>query len=218
MRDFRLVLSPSRIVTWMSAMAILASCSSRVVQYDHLVGPLPYQGTHTVGIATLDKRTAVIDGSRKPDFVGYLRSAVGVAWPIGTKSKMSLSDDFSSSIAATLARKGYKTKELKTEPSQSTDEVTTRLVNSGGDRLLLVVMKQWATDGYGDQALDCDLEIYVLDTQGNKLATNSYLVSQKRFGGNWATGAGRYKEYTPIAVRNELGLMLSLEDIRAALE
>lgn len=45
-----------------------------------------------------DHREAVIDGSRKPDFVGYMRSNVGIAYPIGTESKNSLMLDLNNNI------------------------------------------------------------------------------------------------------------------------
>jgi hypothetical protein len=199
-------------------VGMLSSCAvSQSIQYDNLTGSLDFKGNKSVSIATLDMRTQVVDSTRNPDFVGYMRSGVGIAYPAGTKSKNSLAEDFSSSISKTLASKGFKTKVLPTSLLESSEKIVAKLIDTESDRLLFVTLKNWVTDGYGVISIQFDVNISVYDTKGNVLADKNFSEWNKAIGGNAFMGPGNYKIYIPEYVKLQIATMLNQSDIQQAL-
>jgi hypothetical protein len=112
---------------------LLTSCAvGRKAQYDNIVANIEVQGTKSVALAALDHRTHVLQDGKPQDFVGYLRSGVGIPYPIGTKSKKPLSSDVASSLNETLAKKGYKCSVIATAPTDNVKDVIAKL-KAGGE-------------------------------------------------------------------------------------
>jgi len=176
---------------------LLTSCAvGRKVKYDGLKLDLFDIKTKNIDLALLDHREAVIDGSRKPDFTGYMRSSVGIAYPIGTGSKNSLMLDLSNNIVNSLARFDIKVTSLPTKWEQDEKTVKSELISLKGDKKILLVFDQLNTDGYAIQFLQYKINLYIYDKDGTLLKYKS-IDGKEKLGGNVAFGAGAYKTYMP---------------------
>ncbi|WP_068842151.1 hypothetical protein [Flavobacterium chilense] len=180
---------------------LLTSCAvGRKVKYNDLKLDLFDIKTKNIDLALLDHREAVIDGSRKPDFVGYMRSNVGIAYPIGTESKNSLILDLTNNIVNSLDRYDIKVNSLSTKWQEDEKTIKSQLLSLQGDKKVLLVFDQLNTDGYMIQFLYYKINLYIYDKDGTLLKYKS-IDGKEKLGGNVAFGAGSYKTYMPEAMK-----------------
>jgi len=187
-------------------LLILSGCAGSLkIQYDGINANLP-AFSENITIAIWDQREQVLDGSRKPDFVGYMRSGAGIAYPIGTASGKPIVDDISSSIASSLEKQGCTTSIITTSPTEDEHAILDNFAKNGSGKLFLMKCSEYHTDGYGIQNLNYDLLVKIFASDGQLLKEKSF-QGDRNLGGSVAWGAGKYKEYMPE------GLKALLEEI-----
>ncbi len=184
-----------------ASILLLTSCgSARKINYSGVNADLPKSNTN-ISLAVWDQRVQVTDGSRKPDFVGYLRSGAGIAYPMRTRSGKPFVNDMSATIASALKESGSKVVVVETKFNDSRSMIVNRLKEHNAPQLLLLKCNEYHTDGYGAQALIYDIDVIVLDINGNILKERKF-SGRKLLGGNGFWGAGKYKTYMPAGLKN----------------
>lgn len=197
---------------------LLTSCTvGRKVQYDKIVANVEVQGTRSVAIAALDHREHVIINGKAPDFVGYLRSAVGIAYPIGTKSKKSLADDVASSISETLSKKGFKCSVFTTAQTDDEKVVVEKLIASSSEISILFLMNAWWTDTYMPTLLTYDITVTIYDKNGIQLSTKKFTEKDKVIAKTMIWG-NEYEKFIPEAFKKELEIILNDPEIKKSLQ
>jgi hypothetical protein len=204
--------------TYLSILLIttlLSGCAiSRKVQYNNLDLELSLVKIERLSIAVWDQREQIIDGTRKPDFVGYMRSAVGIAYPIGTLSSKPFADDIALDISTSYKNDGIQTIMVPTSFSESENTVLDNLKNSNSNKLILVKLNKLHTDGYTGHDLFYDLQTKVFNSNGE-------LLEQVSFEGTKPLGkATKYKTYHPVGLKelleevfNDARVLSALNDI-----
>ena len=196
---------------------ILTSCAGgRKIAYNDVEADLNYEGSESIAIAVYDQREMVLDGSRKPDFVGYMRSTAGIAYPMGTKSGENLTDDMSMSIAKSFKNKGYETEVIETLPIDEKEAIKTKLQNTNADKVLMLTLNKYHTDCYGVTRLMYDVNAKVMDADGDVLADENF-SDEYNVGGNAFWGPGDFKTYIPEHFKQFLDKLLNDEKVAAAL-
>jgi hypothetical protein len=148
------------------------------IAYNKVLIGIEASDKFTFSVATHDQREEVLDGSRKEDYVGYFRSAVAIAYPIGTVSRKNFSDDFSASIVSSLIESGYRAQYVLSRASDSKETILTNMMVSSCERLLLFTITKWRTDSkpigamYGTDFI-WDIQVEVYNKEGELLASNS---------------------------------------------
>ncbi|MBN1597443.1 MAG: hypothetical protein JW894_04070 [Bacteroidales bacterium] len=132
----------------------------------------------TYAIAVMDQREVVLDHSQGIDFVGYLRSATWIAYPIGTASKNPFSQDVTYTIAGAIERSGANITRIQTDIDQTQEEVLKKLQESDADVLLLVTVNKWRSDTKSVGAkmtteMTWDLTLNIYDKNGNSSTENN---------------------------------------------
>ena len=179
------------------SLMLLSSCAvNQKVKYDGLELNLSEIKTKNIDLALLDHREAVIDGSRKPDFVGYMISGAGINWPMGTLSKNNLMDDLSYDIVNSLNRYDVKVANVITKWQDDEQIVKSKLFNLNGDIKIFFVFDQLHTNGYGIQFLYYKINMFIYNKSGELLKHKS-IEGKEKLGGNIAFGPGSYKTYMP---------------------
>ena len=64
-------------------ITLMGCVVGKKVPYEKMKVEINYSGTKSIALAVYDQREMIVDGNRKPDFVGYQISGIGVAWPNG---------------------------------------------------------------------------------------------------------------------------------------
>ncbi len=157
--------------TLLLALLIFSSFSSfakRELSYIDLTPTIKSSSSLNVCIATLDQREVVLLERQAPEFVGYIRSAVAIAYPIKTKSKLEFSEVMSTTVADALKQNGSTASVLKTNFKSKKEDVLTELKTQEADIFILITMNKWRTDTKAmsgskvatDLIYDLELEIY----------------------------------------------------------
>lgn len=179
---------------------LLTSCAvNQKIDYSNLKMDLFDVKSKSVNIALLDHREAVIDGSRKADFTGYMRSNVGIAYPISTKTGTNFVDEISNNITKSLNRFNIKAVNIPTKYSENENSIREQLLRTESNKKILFVFNELHTDGYAIQVLHYDFEVSVFD-KDNQLISYKKFHDKRKLGGTVAFGAGPYKKYMPEAI------------------
>ena len=158
---------------------LFTSCAvNRKISYNTIKTDIDANASLTYSIATHDQREVVLDGSRDEKFVGYMRAAVAIAYPIGTESGQNFSDDFSVVIKNSLNESSNRAQIIQTRYSDSKQKILNSLIDSQSDRLLLFTITKWRSDSkpngmlYGTEVI-WSLSIEIFNNKGELLASNS---------------------------------------------
>jgi hypothetical protein len=179
------------------SLILLSSCAvNQKVKYDGLELNLSEIKTKNIDLALLDHREAVIDGSRKPDFVGYMVSGAGIHWPIGTLSKNNLMDDLSYNIVNSLNKYDVKVTNVITKWQDDEQTIKSKLLDLNGDIKIFLVFDELHTNGYGIQFLYYKINMFIYNKSGERLKYK-LIEGKEKLGGNVAFGPGSYKTYMP---------------------
>ena len=191
---------------------LISGCAiSRKVSYNDLNINLPQVTVKSLSIAVWDQREQVIKGSRKPDFVGYMRSGAGIAYPMGTESGKTFADDIALDISSSYQKNGFKANIIPTSFQESENTILSNLKNSNSDKLILIKMNKLHTDGYTGFDLFYDLQSSVYKSSGE-------LLRQKSFKGTKPLGKGsQYKTNLPNGLKELLEEVFNDQEILAAL-
>jgi len=169
----------SSIHVGLFVLLLFTGCTvGRVLSYTATKTEIPSNVTFTYAVATHDQREEVTDKSQPENYVGYMRSTVGIAYPIHTESKRTFSDDFSIFIRNSLNLTSDRCHIVSTHYNESFDQVLDQLVLSKCTRLMLFTIDKWRTDskpiGFTDYGTDFlwDIRLDIFDNMGEFLATN----------------------------------------------
>lgn len=196
---------------------LITGCAiNRKVDYRTMDTNLSKINCGNLAFALLDHRTAVVDGSRNPDYVGYTLSTVGIAYPMGTKSGNEFMQDLSESLAKSLENKGVETFIVQTTWTDDVESVALKLSEANKSKAVLLEFNELETTGYAIQVLIYDVNFSVYDKNGS-LLTEKNFKGKRKIGGSVMWGMGKYKEYMPIKVAELFQEMFSDPKIMAAL-
>jgi hypothetical protein len=129
-------------------------------------------------IATLDQREVVMLGKQSSRFVGYIRSATMIAYPIQNSSDENFSEVMSTTIANALKQNGCTTSVMPTSYSNSKEDVVSELKTQEADIFVLVTMTKWRTDtktmSFTKIATDLiyDLRVEIYNKSGELIASS----------------------------------------------
>ncbi|WP_149243257.1 hypothetical protein [Dyadobacter sp. 32] len=206
-----------RIITFIVfVISLFFSACSRKVNYDHVQAKLP-AFNQKISVATWDQREQVVSGSRKPDFVGYMRSTTGIAYPMGTTSGKPLADLLSNNISSSLSANGSSASVINTNTAQTASAILSNLKTAGQSRLILINCKQLHTDGYSRRSLLYNLIVSIYASNGTVIRQKTF-NGKKPLGGNFFTGPGKFKKYMPEAFKNLIEEIFNDADIVSALK
>jgi len=206
-----------RKLSYLGLFILLTGCAiSRKVDYDAIVANVP-SFNESIGIATWDQREQVVKGARQSDFVGYTRSAAGIAYPMGTASGKPLADIMSADISNSLTKKGNKNSVIATSCTQKEKNILDQLKKSSRNRLILIKCIRFHTDGYGAQALLYDLQLNIYSQNGDIIKQKDFSGKRER-GGSVAWGPGKYKQYMPEACKKLLEEIFNDPEIIGSLQ
>jgi hypothetical protein len=116
------------------------------IEYRNIELKIEANSNITYAVAVLDKREVVTNKNQGPEFVGYIRSGTGIAYPIWTASGNTFTDDITLSIINAIQKSGAKATQISTSFSMNTSEVIDKLKATNADKLILVIIDEWRND------------------------------------------------------------------------
>jgi len=187
-------------------ISLIGCVVGKKVPYEKMKVEINYSGTKSIALAVYDQREMVVDGNRKPDFVGYQLSGIGVAWPIGTKSGKNFTDVVQEVISQSFNNKGYKVLLIPTSYKDNYDDIKTRMIQSSSDRLMIIKLKKLQIVMVVATIIDIDVDVEVFDKSGNMLAVKNFQKSLQIATDILGTN---YKKYAPEYLEKEIASWLN---------
>jgi hypothetical protein len=175
---------------------------------------LDVQGVRSVAVATEDLRPYVVSKEKPPTFVGVQRGGFGTPFSVSTESGKPLADDFSTTVARSLERKGFKTQVVSADAGADPRALVSR---SGAERLSLLTIREWRSDTYQNTGLTYDLTLRVFDSAGAELASNNVSGSDD-LGGNFFNPVAHAQSAVPLAYQKKLAELFTSEAIARSLQ
>lgn len=118
---------------------------------------LPVTGTGSVAVEVADARPYVLDGEKKPDFVGVQRGGFGNPFDVRTASGEPLASEMRDAIVSAMQQQGF----------------TVVPPDAAAPRRLALRILQWRTDVMMRMSVQYDLTLGVYDGQGTLLASSA---------------------------------------------
>lgn len=191
---------------------LFSSCAiSQKISYNELTAIIPQLETKNLSIAVWDQRKLVLNGSRKADFVGYLRSGAGIAYPMGTLSGKPFTDEIAINISSSFKRNGLIAFAINTTFNDNESTILNNLKKNSCDKLILIKCNQLHSDGYERKILLYNLQVSIYDKEGTQ-------IERKSFNGEKYLGRGmKYKTYIPIGMKELIEEIFNDPSIKNAL-
>ena len=202
----------------MTVLLLLTGCAvGNKHTYNDVNADISIAGNSTVAMATHDQRSYVQNGDKPADFVGLQRGGFGNPFDITTVSGNSLAQDFTETIARSLASKGFQTTPVIVNYSDTAERVKTILLHTGAQRLMLLTLYEWKSDTYTNTALIYDARLEVFDENGKTIAQKS-ISGRDDLGGSALNPPAYAKKAIPVAFKEKIEILLNDSDVSKALE
>lgn len=159
----------SLLLTAVAALSLGACAVGVKHEYDQLAADIRVKAPQ-IALGVHDRRSYVVDGTKKEDFTGVTRGGYNNPFDASTASGKPMADDFAKAVADSLTRNGTRVSVVRLEPKLPTDEAIKRLAEAAPKAVLLTIT-EWKTDlGYSFRHT-CQLEMLVIGRNGVVLAS-----------------------------------------------
>lgn len=185
-------------------------------QYAESIPVIKAQPSKSVALGVIDKRPAVVNKSRTPDFVGVQRGGFGNPFEVTTASGNALADDMTSSLVAALKNGDTVVSVVTLNANLDETEAMRKVASAGLERGALLMLKEWKSDTYQNTALHYDLSLLVLDASG-KLVARHDMKGKEDLGGSFMNPPEHAKNAVPLAYRRTMETLFSTPEISSAL-
>jgi len=125
-----------------------------------------------VAVVVQDKRPYVLNRSKEENFEGSARGQYTMPVDVVTKSSKPLAADMALEIIASLQKSGVNAVPVSVSPDASHAVILTEARLVAANKILYLVLNDWETDSYITTNLVYDLDLSVLDAEGNVQATS----------------------------------------------
>ncbi|MFH0864789.1 MAG: hypothetical protein V1904_01250 [Bacteroidota bacterium] len=117
-------------------------------QYHNIDMDFTVSGKSNIAIAVHDQRTEMLTTGKSPSFVGYMRSGIGIPYPIHTESGNALADDIAGDLAKAFTKRGFTVTVVQTAPSETHEQVVGKLKAANAGKSIILHLDTWHTDCY----------------------------------------------------------------------
>jgi hypothetical protein len=183
--------------------------------YHTVIAEPRLEGAGSVGVGTHDQRDDVRKGEKDPQFVGLQRGGYGNPFDVRTQGDRPLADDMTTSLVNTLSKRGFRVQAVIIAHTVPPDQARERVVRVGGDRAVLLTVKEWKSDAMARLGLSYDVTMLVLDRAGTVLAEKRIHGDKEVLGAAGLQGAN--SEAVGRAFKAKLETLLDDPAITAAL-
>jgi len=199
-------------------VTVLGGCATGTGHsYTGTTPELAVSGTRVAAVAVGDARPYVVSGNKTANFVGRLRGGSGNPVDILTESGNPLAADFGTTIAAALRAKGFKASVLPGTIPTVPEEIAAAMKKVGAERMVVVIILDWASDTFVSTELDYDVALTVYNAAGKGLGATR-LAGRDNLGGDAADPSGHAKAAVPVAYRKILERLFAVQPIVMSLQ
>jgi hypothetical protein len=201
----------------LAAPLLLAACAvGNKHAYHDVVAGVSASGTDQVAVATHDQRPYVLSGNKTPQFVGLMRGGYGNPFDVTTENARSLAEAMTQAIANSLSQKGFRSIPVAVAAPETAGTVREKLALAGGERAVLLTLREWKSDTYVNTTILYDVTLSVLDRSG-QVVGESRVKGEDNLGGDFVNPPGHAKKVVPAAFKAKLEQLLGDPAVALAL-
>lgn len=166
----------------------LSGCLAAGKKYDYYTSvsiPVDASEPAALVLAVEDQRSYVLSGNKPPSFVGLQRDGFGVPFDVSTASGKRLTEMMSEAIERGLTYAGYTV--VPVYGSKNTTDYIGAASENSASRIVVLKVVDWKSDVMMGITLTSDLQLDILDANGELLARSSSDYYGKIGQGSWAT-------------------------------
>ncbi len=178
---------------------------------------LTASGTTPILLAVHDQRTEMISTGKTPQFVGYMRSGVGIPYAITTKSGQPLAVDIANVIGAALIKKGFAVKNMPTTPSETHEQLVEKMKAANAGMPVVLHLTAWHSDCYQVVWYYYNLVLQVYDNEG-KFLGQKMIDGKESLGGSFWNPPKHAKKTLPPALKKRLEELFNSPEILALIK
>jgi hypothetical protein len=186
-------------------------------QYNDIDLNFTVTGSSNIVLSVHDMRTEVLTTNKSMDFVGYMRSGVGIPYNIGTKSKRPLADDIADDIAKGLGKRGFKVTVVAAPPSETHEQLVMRLKALNAGMPVVLHLTTWHSDSYQAVWYNFNVVLQVYDAEG-KFLGQKVLEGKEHVGTTMWNPVKLAKKNMPVAFKKKMEELFNSPEIVAVLK
>lgn len=182
-------------------LTTMSGCvAGQAITLRHTPGTSPaLTSSKTVAVDVKDSRDFVLNGKKKPSYLGHFRGGFGNTFEVNNAKKRTLAEQFRTDLVAELESRGIKTV-------------------ASGERRILVDIREWNFDAYQNGRLWYEINVSVTDAKGSLLGKIA-LKNEKVIRGSVMTGAVRaFKREVPMIYSSIINDIVGNREIQKALK
>ncbi|CAI8753532.1 hypothetical protein [Methylococcus capsulatus] len=169
-----------------------------------------------VAVGFQDRRPAIVSQKKPPDYVGVLRSSLGIPYSVTTESERPMADDMATAVAGAIERDGGKAIALSIAPTASMAEIVRDAKVRGAGTCMVFTLRDWQTDTYMSTNLVYDVAVDVFDADGKITASNK-IKGEDNLGFSFINPRGHAYYAVEDAFKSKIGVLVS-GDVAKALK
>ncbi|HEX20540.1 MAG TPA: hypothetical protein ENG78_06960 [Acidiferrobacteraceae bacterium] len=174
-------------------------------------------GNASVAVASLDKRSFILDHTSPITYVGMVRGGYGNPFNATTLSNLPFADAVSKAICQALNRKGFQAIPVTVQFEMAKEQATKVLLDKNMDKSILVVIKAWESDSFYNLNIGYDFVLKVLDRNGTILATSEAKDKVEIFGNIMTGSLALSKKEVPAIFQKAIATLLNDPAVASAL-
>jgi hypothetical protein len=181
-------------------------------QYNDIDFNLAVLGSNSkIAIAVHDQREDVKTG--KPvSFVGYMRSGVGIPYPITTESGNALAVDITNDLVKSFSKHGFSAVSVITSHTETHEQVIEKLKATASDKTVILHLETWNSDCYQMVWLNYKMVLQVYDGSG-KFLGQKMLEGTQDLGGSMWNPPKHAKKVIPPAFKQKMEELFNSPEI-----
>ena len=208
-------MNPIKLLSLLLCTWVVTGCAvGNKYDYQNADISLPVSGSATLGLGVVDNRSYVLEGKKKPNFIGLQRGGFGNPFDVTTKSGEPLTDDMSKVIAKALSNNGFVVKNLYFS-SPDSSIVASSITKNGEEKNVVLTVTEWKTNIYMKMSLEFDLLLQVIAKDGTVIAKNHAKGEEYIGGGGFESQNSRS---AAAALETKIGRLFNHKDIINALK
>lgn len=174
-------------------------------------------GSSNILLAVHDQRTEMINNKKEPNFVGYMRSGVGIPYNISTRSGHPLAEDIAGIVSRGLAKSGFSVKIFPTSPNETHEQLVEKLLAAKEGMPVVLHLTEWHSDCYQVVWYHYNLVLQVYGSDGNFLG-QKVIEGKESLGGSFWNPPKHARKVLPPALKKRLEELFNSPEITAILK
>jgi len=175
------------------------------------------KGSGNILLAVHDQRIEMITTNKPPNFVGYMRSGVGIPYAITTKSGQPFAVDVANVVAKGLGKCGFTVKIMPTSQTETHEQLVEKMKATNSGMMVVLHFTEWHSDSYQAVWYNYNVVLQVYDATG-KFLGQKQIEGKEHVGTTMWNPVKLAKKNMPPALKARLEEIFNSPEITAILK